>query len=227
MSEYMERHAVSRLIGAPPGYIGFDEGGLLTDSVHKCPHAVVLLDEIEKAHSDIHNILLQVMDYGTLTDANGRETDFRNIILILTTNVGAKELSKNTIGFGRGTELDGKESAAIRQAFTPEFRNRLNGIISFGFLPKVVVLQIVEKFLSELKEKLAAKRVRLAVSDEAREKLAEQGYDPVNGARPLARVIEQQLKKPLSEAILFGALAKGGVPTVDIKRENSTFPTLR
>ena len=158
------------------------------------------------------------MDYGTLTDANGRETDFRNIILILTTNVGAKELSKNTIGFGRCTELDGKESAAIRQAFSPEFRNRLNGIISFGFLPKVVVLQIVEKFLSELKEKLAAKRVRLAVSDEAREKLAEQGYDPVNGARPLARVIEQQLKKPLSEAILFGALAKGGVATVDIKR---------
>lgn len=217
MSEYMERHTVSRLIGAPPGYVGYDEGGLLTDAVHKHPHAVILLDEIEKAHPDVHNILLQVMDRGTLTDANGREANFRNVILIMTTNVGAAELSMNQIGFGKSQEKSGNEKLAINKVFSPEFRNRLDAILSFGFLPETVVLQVVDKFLAEVEVKLKAKKVRWHVTDAARRHLAATGYNPAYGARPLARIIQEKIKTPIVSELLFGRLTKGGDLTVDFK----------
>lgn len=219
MSEYMERHTVSRLIGAPPGYVGFDEGGLLTDTVHQSPHCVLLLDEIEKAHPDVHNVLLQVMDHGTLTDSNGRKSDFRNVIIIMTTNVGAAELSRGAIGFTQGKQEEGREKAALRQAFTPEFRNRIDGIISFSPLPQSVMIKIVDKFLKDLAKKLKAKHVSMNVTDSARQYLAEVGYDPAYGARPLNRCIEDNVKKPLSEELLFGSLSRGGIVTVDFKNE--------
>ncbi len=224
MSEYMERHTVSRLIGAPPGYVGYEEGGLLTDAVHKFPHAVLLLDEIEKAHPDVHNILLQVMDHGTLTDANGREANFRNVVIIMTTNVGATELSSNTIGFaGNSIEKSGKEKLAINKAFSPEFRNRLDAILSFGYLPERVVLKIVDKFLTEVETKLKAKRVKWNVTEEARRYLAKIGYDPSYGARPLARIIQEKVKGPLVSELLFGRLTKGGFVKVDCVNEQLVF----
>ncbi len=209
MSEYMERHTVSRLIGAPPGYVGFDQGGLLTEEVIKHPHSVVLLDEIEKAHPDVFNLLLQVMDHGTLTDNNGRHADFRNVILIMTTNAGAEEMSRRSIGFTTQDHTkDGME--AIRKSFTPEFRNRLDAIIQFNPLGAESVQRVVDKFIRELAAQLAEKRVKLQVDDEARLWLAEKGYDPKMGARPMARVIQEHIKKPLAEKLLFGELANGG-----------------
>ncbi len=209
MSEYMEKHAISRLIGAPPGYVGFDQGGLLTDAVRKSPYAVVILDEIEKAHPDLFNVLLQVMDHATLTDNSGRKADFRNVILILTTNVGARELSGRRLGFGGGTPF-GAATGSIEKAFSPEFRNRLDALIQFAQLGRPEILRVVDKNLRELQAQLVEKQVDLEVGDEARAWLAEHGYDPAFGARPMARLVEQSLKKPLAEAILFGALAEGG-----------------
>ncbi|NRA45242.1 MAG: ATP-dependent Clp protease ATP-binding subunit ClpA [Oligoflexales bacterium] len=215
MSEYMERHAVSRLIGAPPGYVGYDEGGLLTDAINKNPYTVLLLDEIEKAHPDVHNILLQVMDHGTLTDSNGRQTDFQNVIIIMTTNVGAAELSKKGIGFSDDQVEEGREHGAIRGAFTPEFRNRLDGIVSFNPLAEKVMLKIVDKFLMEIETKLKSKRVSWEISLAARKYLAKEGYDPAYGARPLTRVIDDKVKQVISEQLLFGKLSKGGHVKVD------------
>ncbi|MCM5704770.1 ATP-dependent Clp protease ATP-binding subunit ClpA [Larsenimonas salina] len=209
MSEYMERHAVSRLIGAPPGYVGYDQGGLLTEAVTKTPHCVLLLDEIEKAHPEVFNLLLQVMDHGKLTDNNGREADFRNVIVIMTSNAGAEESSRRSIGFQtQDHRTDAME--VIRRTFTPEFRNRLDGIIQFHALDLAVVRNVVDKFLVELQAQLDEKRVQLDVSDEARSWLAEHGYDPEMGARPMARLIQDKLKKPLAEMILFGELADHG-----------------
>jgi ATP-dependent Clp protease ATP-binding subunit ClpA len=213
MSEYMEKHSVSRLIGAPPGYVGFDQGGLLTDGVDQHPHCVLLLDEIEKAHPDVYNILLQVMDHGTLTDHNGRTIDFRNVILIMTSNAGAGELAKNAIGFGRKGR-EGEDEAAIEQAFTPEFRNRLDAVISFGALPKDVILQIVEKFVLQLEAQLMERGVSIELSPEAQTWLADKGYDDKMGARPLGRVIQEYVKKPLAEELLFGQLTNGGLVRV-------------
>lgn len=225
MSEYMERHTVARLIGAPPGYVGYDEGGLLTDAVYQNPHSILLLDEIEKAHPDVHNILLQVMDHGTLTDANGRKSDFRNVILIMTTNVGAAELSRGSIGFSSGPQEEGREKTALKQSFTPEFRNRLDGIISFNPLPVEVMVQIVDKFLNDLSVKLKAKHVNLEVTQAARSYLAQAGYDPAYGARPLGRLIEDEVKRPLSEELLFGNLCRGGQVVVDFdaKKQSLSF----
>jgi len=209
MSEYMERHTVSRLIGAPPGYVGFDQGGLLTDAVTKNPHSVLLLDEIEKAHPEVFNLLLQVMDHGTLTDNNGRKADFRNVILVMTTNAGAEVLTKRSIGFTlQDNGTDGLE--AVRRMFTPEFRNRLDGIIQFRQLSREVIYTVVDKFLAELQAQLDDKKVTLEIDDAAREWLAEKGYDKDMGARPMARVIQEHIKKPLAEMVLFGSLADGG-----------------
>jgi ATP-dependent Clp protease ATP-binding subunit ClpA len=213
MSEYMERHTVSRLIGAPPGYVGFDQGGLLTDAVDQHPHAVLLLDEIEKAHADLYNILLQVMDHGKLTDHNGKSVEFRNIILIMTTNAGASEASQNAIGFGR-TLKEGEDEAAIKRMFTPEFRNRLDAVIKFAPLAPEVMAKVVDKFVAQLEAQLLGRQVTLSLTEEARQWLAEKGYDPLFGARPLARVIQEHVKKPLSDELLFGKLAKGGHVTV-------------
>ncbi|HEY4165542.1 MAG TPA: AAA family ATPase, partial [Reyranella sp.] len=215
MSEYMERHTVSRLIGAPPGYVGFDQGGLLTDGVDQHPHCVVLLDEIEKAHPDLFNILLQVMDHGKLTDHNGKSVDFRNVILIMTSNVGAMELSKSPIGFGRKRE-QGDDEEAINRMFTPEFRNRLDAIISFGPLPPAVVRQVVEKFVLQLEGQLAERGVTINLTPEAAEWLASRGYDERMGARPLGRVIQEYVKKPLADQVLFGELVNGGSVTVAV-----------
>ncbi len=215
MSEYMERHTVSRLIGAPPGYVGFDQGGLLTDGVDQHPHCVVLLDEIEKAHPDLFNILLQVMDHGKLTDHNGKSVDFRNVILIMTSNVGAMELSKSPIGFGRKREA-GDDEEAINRMFTPEFRNRLDSIISFGPLPPSVVRRVVEKFVLQLEGQLAERGVTIELTPEAAEWLAVRGYDEKMGARPLGRVIQEFVKKPLAEQVLFGELVNGGSVTVAV-----------
>lgn len=216
MSEYMERHAVSRLIGAPPGYVGYDEGGLLTDGVNQNPHAVILLDEIEKAHPDVHNILLQVMDHGTLTDSNGRETDFRNAIIVMTTNVGAQEMSSRNIGFSEEQAFSSsKGEEAMKKAFAPEFRNRLDAIITFDHLPRSTMLQIVDKFVLELQEKMALKRLAFEVTNQAREYLAEKGYDPVYGARPMRRLVQNEVKKPLSELILFEKPEAGSKVVVD------------
>lgn len=220
MSEYMERHTVSRLIGAPPGYVGFDQGGLLTDAVTKHPHCVVLLDEIEKAHPDVFNLLLQVMDHGTLTDNNGRKADFRNVVLVMTTNAGAEDMSRASIGFTKQDHSsDGME--AIKRMFTPEFRNRLDATIQFEALDKAVIKTVVDKFLVELQSQLDDKKVMLDVLEEAREWLAEHGYDARMGARPMARLIQEKLKKPLAEAVLFGDLADGGgVATVCIEADD-------
>jgi ATP-dependent Clp protease ATP-binding subunit ClpA len=216
MSEYMERHSVSRLIGAPPGYVGFDQGGLLTDSIDQHPHCVLLLDEIEKAHQDLYNILLQVMDHGKLTDHNGKTVDFRNVILIMTTNAGAADLAKPVIGFGRETRV-GEDQEAIQRLFTPEFRNRLDAIISFAGLSAEIVARVVDKFVMQLEAQLADRNVTIELSSAAREWLAEKGYDPLYGARPLARVIQEYIKKPLAEELLFGKLAKGGAVKVGLK----------
>jgi ATP-dependent Clp protease ATP-binding subunit ClpA len=209
MSEYMEAHSVSRLVGAPPGYVGFDQGGLMTEAVTRNPHAVLLLDEIEKAHPDVFNILLQVMDHGTLTDTNGREADFRNVVLVMTTNAGAAQSARRSIGF---TEQDHSTDAleVIRKHFTPEFRNRLDAIINFKPLDMPVVLMVVDKFILELEEQLILKDVSIAVSRAAREWLAEKGFDPMMGARPMKRVIQEQIKRPLADDLLFGELAAGG-----------------
>ncbi|MCE8008487.1 ATP-dependent Clp protease ATP-binding subunit ClpA [Aestuariivita sp.] len=216
MSEYMEKHAVSRLIGAPPGYVGFDQGGMLTDGVDQHPHCVLLLDEIEKAHPDVYNILLQVMDHGKLTDHNGRTVDFRNVVLIMTSNAGATEQAKEAIGFGRDRR-EGEDTAAIERQFTPEFRNRLDAVISFGALPKDVILQVVEKFVMQLEAQLMDRGVSIELTRPAAEWLADKGYDDKMGARPLGRVIQEHIKKPLAEELLFGKLAKGGLVKVGIK----------
>ena len=216
MSEYMERHAVSRLIGAPPGYVGFDQGGLLTDSIDQHPHAVLLLDEIEKAHPEVFNILLQVMDYGKLTDNNGKTVDFRNVVLIMTTNAGAADMSKPAIGFMRESR-EGEDTDAINRLFTPEFRNRLDAVIPFAALTPEIVVHVVDKFIKELSAQLADKRVAIDVDEEARLWLAERGYEPLFGARPLARVIQEKIKRPLADQLLFGDLAKGGRVLVTVQ----------
>jgi ATP-dependent Clp protease ATP-binding subunit ClpA len=226
MSEYMERHTVSRLIGAPPGYVGFDQGGLLTDAIHQSPHAVLLLDEIEKAHPDLFNLLLQVMDHGSLTDNNGRKSDFRHVILIMTSNVGARELSKRLPGFGtagQGGDRFGDTDEAFRRMFSPEFRNRLDAKIDFAPLDPKVMGQIVDKFVGELRTQLADRKVTVELSDAARAYLAKKGYDPMNGARPLARVIQDEVKRPLTDELLFGKLAGGGTVRVDVKDDALTF----
>ena len=217
MSEYMEKHAVSRLIGAPPGYVGFDQGGMLTDGVDQNPHCVLLLDEMEKAHPDVYNILLQVMDHGKLTDHNGRTTDFRNVIIIMTSNAGAAEMSKNALGFGREARI-GEDTAAIERTFTPEFRNRLDAVISFGALPKPVIMQVVEKFVLQLEAQLIDRNVHIELTKAAAEWLADKGYDEKMGARPLGRVIQEHIKKPLAEELLFGTLVKGGIVKVGVKK---------
>jgi len=216
MSEYMEKHAVSRLIGAPPGYVGFDQGGLLTDGVDQHPHCVLLLDEIEKAHPDVYNILLQVMDHGKLTDHNGRQVDFRNVILIMTSNAGASELAKTAIGFGRSTRT-GEDTAAIERTFTPEFRNRLDAVISFAPLQRSTIHKVVEKFVMQLEAQLIDRGVHIELTEEAADWLGEKGYDEKMGARPLGRVIQEHIKKPLAEELLFGRLTKGGTVRVAVK----------
>jgi ATP-dependent Clp protease ATP-binding subunit ClpA len=222
MSEYMERHSVSRLIGAPPGYVGFDQGGLLTDAIDQHPHAVLLLDEVEKAHPDLFNILLQVMDHGKLTDHNGKTVDFRNVILIMTTNAGAAELAHEAIGFGRDTR-EGEDEDAIKRMFTPEFRNRLDAVIPFATLSPEVVGRVVEKFVMQLEAQLADRNVTIELSSAAKEWLAERGYDKLYGARPLARVIQEHIKKPLAEELLFGRLTKGGAAKVTLKDRKLDF----
>ena len=222
MSEYMERHTVSRLIGAPPGYVGFDQGGLLTDAIDQQPHSVLLLDEIEKAHPDLFNILLQVMDHGKLTDNNGKQVDFRNVVLIMTTNAGAHEMTKQAIGFGNDVR-EGEDEEAIKRLFTPEFRNRLDATIPFAPLPPEVVSRVVEKFVLQLETQLQDRNVTISLSDTAATWLAKKGYDVNYGARPLARVIQESIKKPLSEELLFGKLAKGGHVSVGVKAGELTF----
>ena len=222
MSEYSERHTVSRLIGAPPGYVGFDQGGLLTDAVDKSPHSVVLLDEIEKAHPEIYNILLQVMDHGTLTDQNGKQVDFRNVILIMTTNAGAAEMSKQGIGFGASLKADADEEA-INRLFTPEFRNRLDAIVPFAALDEAIIAKVVDKFVLELENQLADRNVTISLTDAAKQELAVLGYDPAMGARPLSRVIQEKIKKPLAEELLFGKLSSGGEVVVDYGEGDFSF----
>ncbi|MBB3173210.1 ATP-dependent Clp protease ATP-binding subunit ClpA [Endobacter medicaginis] len=216
MSEYMERHSISRLIGAPPGYVGFDQGGMLTDAIDQHPHCVLLLDEIEKAHLDLYNILLQVMDHGKLTDHNGKTVDFRNVILIMTTNAGAADLAREAIGFGREVRV-GEDEEAIKRLFTPEFRNRLDAIIPFAGLTPEIVGRVVEKFVLQLEAQLADRNVTIELSSAAKEWLAERGYERLYGARPLARVIQEHIKKPLAEELLFGKLTKGGSVKVSLK----------
>ncbi len=222
MSEYMERHSISRLIGSPPGYVGFDQGGLLTDKIDQQPHCVLLLDEIEKAHPDIYNILLQVMDYGKLTDNNGKVVDFRNVILIMTTNAGAAELAKAPVGFERGMRMD-EDKEAINKMFTPEFRNRLDAIVPFAALKQETMVRVVDKFIAQLEAQLTEKNVGLQLSEEARQWLARKGYDPAMGARPLTRVIQENIKKSLAEDILFGDLANGGTAVIKVKDDKIVF----
>ena len=219
MSEYMERHSVSRLIGAPPGYVGFDQGGLLTDQVDQHPHCVLLLDEIEKAHPDLFNILLQVMDHGRLTDNNGKSVNFRNVVLIMTTNAGAADLARPAMGFNREERI-GDDQEAIGKTFTPEFRNRLDAIIPFASLPTEVILQVVDKFIIQLEAQLGDRAVTFELTDEARGWLAKKGYDPKFGARPLGRVIQEHIKKPLAEELLFGRLVKGGIVKLSVDADN-------
>ncbi len=219
MSEYMERHTVSRLIGAPPGYVGFDQGGLLTDGVDQNPHCVLLLDEIEKAHPDLFNVLLQVMDHGKLTDHNGKQVDFRNVILIMTTNAGAAEMAKAAIGFG-GTQRTGEDEEAIKRMFTPEFRNRLDAVIGFSRLSRAMISKVVEKFVFQLEAQLADRNVMIELSPEAMEWIADHGYDELYGARPLARVIQEHVKKPLAEELLFGKLEGGGTVRVIVAEKD-------
>ncbi len=216
MSEYMERHTVSRLIGAPPGYVGFDQGGLLTEAVTKNPHCVILLDEIEKAHPEVFNILLQIMDHGTLTDNNGRQANFKNSILIMTSNAGAQDMSRNSVGFNQQDHSsEGKE--AIKKTFSPEFRNRLDSVIHFNSLSKEVILTVVDKFLVELQAQLDEKKVQIEISDDVRMWLVDNGYDKDMGARPMQRLIQEEIKKPLADKILFGNLTKaGGLATVTL-----------
>jgi ATP-dependent Clp protease ATP-binding subunit ClpA len=216
MSEYMERHSVSRLIGAPPGYVGFDQGGLLTDAIDQHPHCVLLLDEIEKAHPDLFNILLQIMDHGKLTDHNGKKIDFRNVIVIMTTNAGAADMAKSGIGFGRQVRV-GEDEEAVKRMFTPEFRNRLDAVIPFAPLTPEIVGRVVEKFVMQLEAQLADRNVTIELSSAAKEFLAERGYEPLYGARPLGRVIQELIKKPLAEELLFGKLVKGGAVKVTVK----------
>ncbi len=220
MSEYMERHTVSRLIGAPPGYVGFDQGGLLTDAVDQNPHVVLLLDEIEKAHPDLFNVLLQVMDYGRLTDHNGKKVDFRNVIIIMTTNVGASELARSPMGFGRTTR-QGEDMEAIEKLFTPEFRNRLDATVSFSPLARETVGHVVDKFMTELDAQLAERKVRITLSPQARDWLCRHGHDETYGARPLARVIQEHVKKPLANELLFGDLVVGGHVTVIVNDDDT------
>ena len=222
MSEYMERHSVSRLIGAPPGYVGFDQGGLLTDAIDQQPFAVVLLDEIEKAHPDLFNILLQVMDHGKLTDNNGKAVDFRNVVLIMTTNAGAADMAKPALGFARGARV-GEDTEAIEKMFTPEFRNRLDAVIPFAALGTEIMEQVVDKFVIELEAQLADRNVIIDLSEEARAWLAKKGYDPANGARPLARIIQEYIKKPLADELLFGKLAEGGAVVVKVEDNMLSF----
>ncbi|MEM7188213.1 MAG: ATP-dependent Clp protease ATP-binding subunit ClpA [Pseudomonadota bacterium] len=225
MSEYMEKHSVSRLIGAPPGYVGFDQGGLLTDAVDQHPHCVLLLDEIEKAHPDVYNILLQIMDHGTLTDHNGKSVSFRNVILIMTSNAGAAEQAKAAVGFGRD-KREGEDTAAVERMFTPEFRNRLDATISFGSLPKEVILMVVEKFVLQLEAQLMERSVSIELTQPAAEWIADKGYDDKMGARPLARIIQEHIKKPLAEELLFGDLAKGGIVRVSVKNGKLHLETI-
>ncbi len=215
MSEYMERHAVSRLIGAPPGYVGFDQGGLLTEAITKKPHAVLLLDEIEKAHPDVFNVLLQVMDHGTLTDNNGRKADFRNVIIIMTTNAGAETMNRATIGFTTQRET-GDEMADIKRLFTPEFRNRLDAIVNFRSLDEEIILRVVDKFLLQLESQLAEKKVEVTFTDGLRKHLANKGFDPLMGARPMQRLIQDTIRRALADELLFGRLVDGGRLTVDL-----------
>jgi ATP-dependent Clp protease ATP-binding subunit ClpA len=222
MSEYMERHTVSRLIGAPPGYVGFDQGGLLTEEIAKHPHCVLLLDEIEKAHPDVFNLLLQVMDHGTLTDNNGRKADFRNVVIVMTTNAGAQEMSRSSIGFtSQDHTSDGME--VIKRMFTPEFRNRLDAIIQFSGLSQEHIAKVVDKFIFELEGQLQEKHVTLLIEPEARVWMAEHGYDPKMGARPMARLIQEEIKKPLAEELLFGKLVNGGTVRVDVSEGKLLF----
>lgn len=225
MSEYMERHTVSRLIGAPPGYIGFDQGGLLTDAINKQPHAVLLLDEVEKAHPDVFNLLLQVMDHGTLTDANGRKTDFRNVIIVMTTNAGAERISRSSIGF---TVQDHSHDASevIQKTFSPEFRNRLDAIIEFDPLTPEIITHVVDKFLVELETQLDARKVTMEVDDSARSWLAKHGYDKIMGARPMARLIQDRIKRPLAEQLLFGQLEHGGHVVITTENDEITIQVL-
>jgi len=219
MSEYMERHAVSRLIGAPPGYVGFDQGGQLTEGITKHPYSVLLLDEIEKAHPDIFNILLQVMDHGTLTDNNGRKADFRNVIIIMTTNAGAGELARQTMGFAT-EKMAGDEMAEIKRMFTPEFRNRLDATISFSSLDHDIILRVVDKFLLELEAQLHEKKVDPTFSAKLREFLARKGFDPQMGARPMSRLIQDTIRKALADELLFGRLVGGGKVSIDLGEED-------
>jgi ATP-dependent Clp protease ATP-binding subunit ClpA len=209
MSEYMERHTISRLIGAPPGYVGFDQGGLLTDGVDQHPHCVLLLDEIEKAHPDLFNVLLQIMDHGKLTDHNGKQVDFRNVILIMTTNAGAADMARSAFGFTR-TKREGDDMEAINRLFAPEFRNRLDSIITFAHLSTEIIAQVVEKFVLQLEAQLADRDVTIELTDEAAKWLIANGYDELMGARPMARVIQEHIKKPLADEVLFGRLKSGG-----------------
>jgi ATP-dependent Clp protease ATP-binding subunit ClpA len=225
MSEYMERHSVSRLIGAPPGYVGFDQGGLLTDGIDQHPYSVLLLDEIEKAHPDLFNILLQVMDHGKLTDHNGKSVDFRNVILIMTTNAGAQDMAREAIGFGNSVR-QGDDMEAIQRLFTPEFRNRLDAVIPFGHLPSEVVRKVVEKFVLQLEAQLAERQVNIELSADAADWLARKGYDQQMGARPLARIIQEHVKKPLAEEVLFGKLTKGGTVRILLKGDDLHFDYL-
>ena len=220
MSEYMERHAVSRLIGAPPGYVGFDQGGLLTEAISKKPHAVLLLDEIEKAHPDVFNVLLQVMDHGTLTDNNGRKADFRNIIIVMTTNAGAEMMNKATIGFTNSREA-GDEMADVKRLFTPEFRNRLDAIVSFKALDEEIILRVVDKFLLQLESQLAEKKVDVTFTDELRAYLAKKGFDPLMGARPMQRLIQDTIRRAVADELLFGRLVDGGRLTIDVDAQGA------
>jgi ATP-dependent Clp protease ATP-binding subunit ClpA len=220
MSEYMERHTVARLIGAPPGYVGFDQGGLLTEAITKHPHCVLLLDEVEKAHPDVFNLLLQVMDHGTLTDNNGRKADFRHVIIVMTTNAGAQEMSRPAIGFTQAdNSSDGME--AIKRIFTPEFRNRLDAVIQFAALDPITIERVVDKLIVEVESQLEAKGVALTLDDAARRWVAEKGYDPKMGARPMARLIQEYIKRPLAEELLFGKLVGGGSVLVSVSEDGT------
>jgi ATP-dependent Clp protease ATP-binding subunit ClpA len=220
MSEYMERHTVSRLIGAPPGYVGFDQGGLLTDAIDQHPHSVLLLDEIEKAHPDLFNILLQIMDHGKLTDHSGKQIDFRNVILIMTTNAGARDLASAAFGFHK-SKREGDDTEAIDRLFAPEFRNRLDAIVPFARLPEGVIARVVDKFILQLEAQLSDRNVTIELTDEAREWLVKNGYDEAMGARPMARVIQAQIKTPLADEVLFGRLKGGGVVKVVVTADES------
>jgi ATP-dependent Clp protease ATP-binding subunit ClpA len=222
MSEYMERHTVSRLIGAPPGYVGYDRGGLLTEAIAKTPHCVLLLDEIEKAHPDVFNVLLQIMDHGALTDNNGKKSDFRNVVLIMTSNIGAADLARRPVGFGDRDEK-GRDDPAFKSTFSPEFRNRLDARIGFDPLTPAVMGRVVDKFVKELSEQLSERNVTIELTPQARDYLADKGYDKDNGARPLSRLIQDEIKRPLGDELLFGRLEHGGRVLVDLRDGKLVF----